>query len=228
MLDYIIERKKADDLASSILDGRYKSQKIRLKKSEIPHVFYLIEGKTSQNAILPQTTINSALISIQLHYNFKVHITDNLQESLKWISHFTLKIEQNFKNKLKNEEEIGFRLTLEDFIEKNLKNKISVGEIFKNMLLSIPACGKTSINEIYKFYKTPMQLFLALENFDNFEQRVSFLNGNNKKVSIKKVGEVNEGINIARSLGQKISALFCERVYPNLEVFSNSLEDEDD
>lgn len=30
VLDYIIERKKADDLAASILDGRYKDQKYRL------------------------------------------------------------------------------------------------------------------------------------------------------------------------------------------------------
>lgn len=199
-----------------------------MKKSEIPHVFYLIEGKTSQNAILPQSTINSALISIQFHYNFKVHISDNLQQSLKWISHFTLKIEQEFKSKMKNEEEIGFRLSLEDFIEKNLKNRITVGEIFKNMLLSIPSCGKTSVNEIYKYYKTPMQLFLGLDEFDNFEQKVSFLNGNNKKVTLKKVGEVNEGVNIGRSLGQKICALFCEKIYPNLEIFTNSYEDEDD
>jgi crossover junction endonuclease MUS81 len=34
-LDFIIERKKADDLAASILDGRYKDQKYRLKNSGI-------------------------------------------------------------------------------------------------------------------------------------------------------------------------------------------------
>lgn len=51
VLDYIIERKKADDLASSILDGRYKEQKYRLKNSGITNIIYLYEGYASQTAV---------------------------------------------------------------------------------------------------------------------------------------------------------------------------------
>lgn len=41
VLDYIIERKIADDLAASILDGRYKDQKYRLNQSSITNIYYI-------------------------------------------------------------------------------------------------------------------------------------------------------------------------------------------
>ena len=52
VLDYIIERKKADDLAASILDGRYKDQKYRLKNCGISNIYYVYEGHPSENCCL--------------------------------------------------------------------------------------------------------------------------------------------------------------------------------
>lgn len=46
-LDYIIERKTADDLAASIMDRRYNQQKYRLMNSSIKNIFYFVEGKAS-------------------------------------------------------------------------------------------------------------------------------------------------------------------------------------
>lgn len=47
VLDFIIERKTADDLAASIMDGRYEEQKFRLRNCGINNVIYLVEGKPS-------------------------------------------------------------------------------------------------------------------------------------------------------------------------------------
>ncbi len=47
VLNFIMERKKADDLASSIIDGRYKDQKYRLKNCGISNVYYVYEGHPS-------------------------------------------------------------------------------------------------------------------------------------------------------------------------------------
>ena len=41
VLDFVIERKKADDLASSIIDGRYKDQKYRLRNCGASNIIYL-------------------------------------------------------------------------------------------------------------------------------------------------------------------------------------------
>ncbi|KAJ5918829.1 DNA-directed DNA polymerase family X beta-like N-terminal [Penicillium verhagenii] len=43
MLDWIIERKRLDDLIGSIKDGRFREQKFRLRRSGIKNVIYLIE-----------------------------------------------------------------------------------------------------------------------------------------------------------------------------------------
>jgi ERCC4-type nuclease len=46
MLDCLIERKTANDLADSIKDGRYEEQKNRLYACGIAHVIYLVEGSS--------------------------------------------------------------------------------------------------------------------------------------------------------------------------------------
>ena len=43
VLPYVVERKRMDDLRSSIIDGRYAEQKMRMKQSGIPNKIYLVE-----------------------------------------------------------------------------------------------------------------------------------------------------------------------------------------
>lgn len=54
VLDFIIERKKADDLSASIIDGRYKDQKYRLKHCGAANVIYLYEGHPSASCTLKE------------------------------------------------------------------------------------------------------------------------------------------------------------------------------
>ena len=72
VLDYIIERKIADDLASSVVDGRLKDQRYRLLRSALKNVMYLVEGKASINSSRPQKVIESAVISMKMNYRLKV------------------------------------------------------------------------------------------------------------------------------------------------------------
>lgn len=43
VLPYIVERKRLDDLKNSIIDGRYKEQKMRLRECGLPYRWYLVE-----------------------------------------------------------------------------------------------------------------------------------------------------------------------------------------
>jgi len=54
VLDFIVERKTADDLAASIMDGRYEEQKFRLKNCGINNVIYLVEGTPGQYCKIPE------------------------------------------------------------------------------------------------------------------------------------------------------------------------------
>ncbi|KAJ8956768.1 hypothetical protein NQ314_006642 [Rhamnusium bicolor] len=60
VLPYIIERKRIDDFAKSIKDGRYHEQKFRLKKSGIQNITYLIEKYGNNQYVgLPLKTLLS-------------------------------------------------------------------------------------------------------------------------------------------------------------------------
>lgn len=62
VLDFIVERKTADDLAASIMDGRYEEQKFRLKGCGINNVIYLVEGSPGQYCKIPETVLKKAQI----------------------------------------------------------------------------------------------------------------------------------------------------------------------
>ena len=49
VLPFIIERKRMDDLASSIKDGRFREQKFRLKQTGFKNLIYLVERYGSQH-----------------------------------------------------------------------------------------------------------------------------------------------------------------------------------
>ena len=65
ILDYILERKRLDDLISSITDGRFSEQKFRLRKSGIRNVIYLIEtfSLSTEKAQKYHAAITSAIAS---------------------------------------------------------------------------------------------------------------------------------------------------------------------
>ena len=47
VLDYVVERKRMDDLAGSLIDGRYEEQKYRFASAGIAHGIYLVEDHAS-------------------------------------------------------------------------------------------------------------------------------------------------------------------------------------
>ena len=47
VLDWIVERKRVDDLAASIIDRRYEQQKYWLRRCRITNIIYLVEGDPS-------------------------------------------------------------------------------------------------------------------------------------------------------------------------------------
>ena len=70
VLDYMVERKRCDDLVSSVRDQRYAAQKYRMRQSRLRNLFYLLEGD-------PDITCEPALASRwlllqQLHPYFKL------------------------------------------------------------------------------------------------------------------------------------------------------------
>lgn len=98
VLPYIIERKRMDDLASSIKDGRFHEQKFRLKKCGIPNVIYLIENYGRNKHVgLPIQSLMQAISNTRVQDHFKVHITDSLTNSVRFLAIMTKRLTMEYK-----------------------------------------------------------------------------------------------------------------------------------
>lgn len=90
VLPYIIERKRMDDLASSIKDGRYHEQKFRLSDCGLTNKIYLIESQGNNAYMgLPITNLLQATTNVQVHNNFTVKFTDSNEDSILYLAVMT-------------------------------------------------------------------------------------------------------------------------------------------
>lgn len=104
-----IERKRIDDFASSIRDGRYKTQKLEMieyanKFDPPPHLVYLVEQYTIENdmdakSIIGKTnitkeTVLSAITKTMFRDGFQIVCTTDVQDSIRWL----LKMWENLCN----------------------------------------------------------------------------------------------------------------------------------
>ena len=84
-MDFIIERKKASDLAISIVDGRYEEQKMRLLQCGLSRLMYLVEGSLSAQDTLPVASLKTALVSTQVA-GFKIQQCRSVEDSISWLA----------------------------------------------------------------------------------------------------------------------------------------------
>lgn len=95
MLDWIVERKRLDDLVGSIRDGRFHEQKFRLRRSGVKNVIYLIEefnvtyDSSSASAPKYQEMVASAIANTQVLNGYFVKKTRNLDDSIRYLARMT-------------------------------------------------------------------------------------------------------------------------------------------
>ena len=86
----IIERKSLNDLASSIKDGRYVEQSLRLSHFSLHNhnIIYLVEGNLStwtNRYKVQANTLHSAIFSLSYYKGFSVHKTNDMTETAEYI-----------------------------------------------------------------------------------------------------------------------------------------------
>ncbi|PWY92039.1 endonuclease MUS81 [Aspergillus heteromorphus CBS 117.55] len=100
MLDWIVERKRLDDLIGSMKDGRFHEQKFRLRRSGIKHVIYLIEEFTVTQDVTNGAKYNemvaSAIGSTQVVNGYFVKRTKNLDDSIRYLARMTFLLQRMF------------------------------------------------------------------------------------------------------------------------------------
>lgn len=90
VLPYIVERKRMDDLASSIKDGRFHEQKFRLTDCGLHNKIYMIENRGNNTHVgLPLTNLLQAVTNTLVQNEFAVKFTDSNDDSMLYLSVMT-------------------------------------------------------------------------------------------------------------------------------------------
>lgn len=99
MLDFVVERKRLDDLWESIKDGRFHEQKFRLRKSGVQHVVYIIEEFTvsADRMANINEAIESAIASTQVVDGYFVKKTQKLDDTIRYIARMTVMLQKMYE-----------------------------------------------------------------------------------------------------------------------------------
>lgn len=201
VLPYVIERKRLDDLAQSIKDGRYHEQKFRLLKCGVENIIYVIESmKTTQRGFgLPLSTLMQAATNTQIHSKFQVKFTDSFSHTIVYLTVMTTFIEKIFKNKAP----VKFKLI--DFTKFNKysmkQRKLTVREAFMKQLMVLKGLSFDIAVEITKHYPTPYSLYQKYQTLSEKE-------GENLLNELK-IGDAQR--KISKQISETIYALYTTR-----------------
>ncbi|CCO26078.1 crossover junction endonuclease MUS81 [Rhizoctonia solani AG-1 IB] len=185
VLDFIIERKRMDDLKASILDGRFHEQKFRLKHTGISHVYYLVEDfDTERIARHWRDQINTALSSTQVIDRFFLKETTSIEDTLDYLSNLHNTILKIYADKplhiipphlvkrynflaLKQhlsavDPENVYHTTYTSYQELNRKNGFyTLQDCMARMLQCVRGLSEEKIATLLEHYPTPRSLYEA-------------------------------------------------------------------
>ncbi|XP_072932851.1 crossover junction endonuclease MUS81 [Epargyreus clarus] len=182
VLPYIVERKRLDDLSASIKDGRFHEQKFRLRRCGLENVIYLVESYASKKYLgLPIQSLMQALANTRVQDGFKVHMTDSLHNSARFLAMMTKRLTIEYRNKTlkgrNSESDNGILMTFEFFNKMSLKNKpLTVTETFIKLLLQLKGLSVEKALAITKVYKTPKSLIKAYEYLEKEDGEILLTN----------------------------------------------------
>ena len=100
LLDYILERKRLDDLIYSVKDGRFHEQKFRLRNSGVKNVVYLVEDVniSSEHAQKYGEMVQSAIASTQVVDGWPVKRTRGVDETIRYLARMTKLLTSIYNN----------------------------------------------------------------------------------------------------------------------------------
>ncbi|KAI1107795.1 crossover junction endonuclease MUS81 [Jackrogersella minutella] len=101
VLDYIVERKRLDDLISSVKDGRFHEQKFRLKRSGIKNIVYVVEEVSMDAEALDRRAemVQSAIGSTQMVNGFFVKKTQKIDDTIRYLTRMTMLLKKQYESR---------------------------------------------------------------------------------------------------------------------------------
>ncbi|GAN01801.1 crossover junction endonuclease mus81 protein [Mucor ambiguus] len=187
-LDYIVERKRLDDLVSSIKDGRFIEQKTRLKRSGANKVIYVVENYNREEAErFGMQAVQTAMSSTQIIDGIFLKRTNTIDETVDYLVSATKLLKHMYQehtlhaipghiitrknyldlkqayNKKAGEKE-AYLVSYPLFGQLNSKHgSTSVHEVYLRMLMTIRGVNAEKALSLMKVYPTPKSLLMAFQ-----------------------------------------------------------------
>ena len=195
----IIERKHVNDLASSILDGRYKEQAYRLQKCQLHNhqIVYLIEGSINhyQNKYsrITKETLLSAIFSLNFYLGFSLVFSDNMKMTTLLIQTWSKKLLK--ENKLPFYQQLNQTTEYSSYLEcVTIKKKhLNKENLDKMMLMQIPGLSSHVVGQLLEEHKTCFKLLKHVHTNKDFLKEFTYKTktGKDRHLSKKVIEQIN-------------------------------------
>lgn len=179
----MFERKTLKDLLSSINDGRYREQKMRLLSNNVSNnITYIIEGDDIISNKINNNTLTSVYMNILYRDNMNLVFTKNIADTATFILTLCVKIIDKPLNYINN---INIIPEYVDCIKlKSRKiNNITPQNCFIMQLSQIPNISSTIAKNIANKFSTLKKLIYALDTCSDEDEMIKLL------MSIDKIGK---------------------------------------
>ena len=85
MLNTLVERKNARDLAQSILDGRFHEQQYRLLHCGAKHPVYVVEGGLRSQDVLPADSLQTSIMATVVSRDIYVYQSTSIDDTIVFL-----------------------------------------------------------------------------------------------------------------------------------------------
>ncbi|KAJ4914337.1 XPF-type/helicase protein [Raphanus sativus] len=167
VLDFIVERKSVDDMRSSIIDGRYRDQKLRLQRSGLRKLMYILEGDPNQSEAAE--IIKTACFTTEILDGFDVLRSSGLKDTLRNYSDLTKSIHQYYKSRVNGDQNkvVASCPSFDSFVKRCQDlEKMTVSDVFAIQLMQVPQVTEEIAIAVVDMFPTLVSLASAYSNLD--------------------------------------------------------------
>ncbi|KAL7629298.1 Crossover junction endonuclease mus81 [Parahypoxylon ruwenzoriense] len=231
VLDYIVERKRLDDLIGSIKDGRFHEQKFRLKRSGIKNVVYIVEEISMDSEVLDKRAemVQSAIGSTQVVNGYFVKKTQRMDDTIRYLTRMTMLLKKQYESKSllviptevltaqnylplldhlrQKEPTTGHYISYPAFASLASKSDLmTLRDLYLKMLMCTKHVSGEKALEIQKRWKTPYEFVKAFESCGPGEE------GDKRKreMVFEQTGNLVGRKKITKPLSQKIAEVWAD------------------
>jgi crossover junction endonuclease MUS81 len=228
-LDFIFERKRLDDLAGSITDGRFREQKSRLQRTGMRNIFYIVEEQMGSDISKFSEAIKTCISMNTTYSGFHTIRTKDPDKTMTLICDLTelinkmysnesllvleprnLKTQQQYTQLIRNmkenhdDKEVVYSYhTFNEIMGKS--SMTSVGEIFVRLLMTLRGVGLDKACAIQQYFKTPRYL---LEKYEKVHPKCD-------EFIFKTLADEIGTRKIGKALSAKLALVWCQQCNKN-------------